>query len=155
MKRLMLFALVLLFAAAAHAEVDPMNRYDFSVFTNVKLTNANLEALGSEEYFADVRDGSLTYYAIGMENPVVEVSGNKATVTYTAALTADAYGARGTFRMKGSHFYEKRNGVWIAGNRCQRSAPGKTTMSASPARVPPAPRTPATWRRATPLSWPR
>ena len=117
MKRLMLFALVLLFAAAAHAEVDPMNRYDFSVFTNVKLTNANLEALGSEEYFADVRDGSLTYYAVGMENPVVEVSGNKATVTYTAALTADAYGARGTFRMKESHFYEKRNGAWIAVNR--------------------------------------
>ena len=161
MKRLMLFALVLLFAAAAHAEVDPMNRYDFSVFTNVKLTNANLEALGSEElsvlyqaarycqamteadietmreivspdmtfthmsglrqtreeYFADVRDGSLTYYAVGMENPVVEVSGDRATVTYTAALTADAYGARGTFRMKGSHFYEKRNDAWIAVNR--------------------------------------
>lgn len=70
-----------------------------------------------EEYFTDVSDGSPTYYAIGMENPVVEVDGDLASVTYTSALTANAYGARGTFRMKGTHWYEKRDGEWIAVNR--------------------------------------
>ena len=70
-----------------------------------------------EEYFADVADGSLTYYTIGMENPEIEVNGDHATVTYTAALNANAYGARGTFRMRGGHRYEKRDGVWIAVNR--------------------------------------
>ena len=67
-----------------------------------------------EEYFTDIADGSLTYYSIGMENPVVSVDGDRAEVTYTAALTANAYGARGTFRMKGTHFWEKRDGVWIS-----------------------------------------
>ena len=70
-----------------------------------------------EEYFADVADGSLTYYTIGMENPEIEIDGDLATVTYTAALNANAYGARGTFRMKGSHHYENRDGVWIAVNK--------------------------------------
>ena len=62
-------------------------------------------------------DGSLTYYAIGMENPVVEVDGDVATVTYTSALTANAYGVRGTFRMKGTRYYRRIDGEWIAINR--------------------------------------
>ena len=70
-----------------------------------------------EEYFADVADGSLTYYTIGIANPIIKVDGDRATITYTAILNANAYGARGTFRMHGTHHYEKRNGVWIAVNR--------------------------------------
>ena len=70
-----------------------------------------------EEYFADVADGSLTYYTIGMADPVIEIDGNHAIVTYTSILNANAYGARGTFRMKGSHHYENRDGAWIAVNK--------------------------------------
>jgi len=69
-----------------------------------------------EEYFADVADGSLRYYTIGMEKPIVRVDGDHATVTYTSVLNANAYGARGTFRMQGTHHYEKRNDAWIAVN---------------------------------------
>jgi hypothetical protein len=142
-------------------EEDVMKAYDFTVFTNVKITGIELDSLTKEElsvlyqaarycqamteadietmreivsedmtfthmsgmkqtreeYFADVADGSLTYYTIGMENPVIELDGDHAAVTYTAALNADAYGARGTFRMKGSHHYENRDGAWIAVNK--------------------------------------
>ena len=70
-----------------------------------------------EEYFADVADGSLTYYTIGMADPVIEIDGDQAIVTYTSILNANAYGARGTFRMKGSHHYENRDGAWIAVNK--------------------------------------
>ena len=70
-----------------------------------------------EEYFTDVADGSLTYYTIGMADPVIEIDGDQAIVTYTAILNANAYGARGTFRMKGSHHYENRDGAWIAVNK--------------------------------------
>lgn len=70
-----------------------------------------------EEYFTDVADGSLTYYSIGMADPVIEIDGDRATVTYTAILNANAYGARGTFRMKDSHHYENRDGAWIAVNK--------------------------------------
>ena len=70
-----------------------------------------------EEYFADVANGSLTYYTIGMADPVIEIDGDQAIVTYTSILNANAYGARGTFRMKGSHHYENRDGAWIAVNK--------------------------------------
>lgn len=70
-----------------------------------------------EEYFADVEDGSLRYFTIGIENPVIEVDGERASVTYTAVLNADAYGAEGTYRMAGTHWYEMRSGAWIAVNR--------------------------------------
>lgn len=67
-----------------------------------------------DEYFADIADGSLDYHTIGIEDPVIAVNGNSATITFTSVLNANAYGAIGTFRMKGTHHYESRNGKWIA-----------------------------------------
>lgn len=69
-----------------------------------------------EEYFADIADGSLQYFTIGIENPVVEVDGEYASVTYTSVLNANAYGARGTYRIDGTHWYERQDGGWIACN---------------------------------------
>ncbi len=69
-----------------------------------------------EEYFADIEDGSLAYFTIGMEDPVVEVNGEIASVTYTSVLDANAYGAKGVYRMGGTHWFEKRDGEWIAIN---------------------------------------
>ena len=40
-------------------------------------------------------------------------NGNQAVLTSTSALTANAYGAKGTFRMEGISHYEKRDGKWI------------------------------------------
>ncbi|MDE7332696.1 MAG: DUF4440 domain-containing protein [Lachnospiraceae bacterium] len=137
-----------------------MAEYDFSAFTNVELTGADLSAMSEEEtavlyqqakycqamtdadtdtmgelvsedmvfthmsgrqqtrdeYFADVEDGSLRYFTIGIDSPVVEVDGDVASVTYTSVLNANAYGARGTYRMKGTHWFEKRDGDWISVN---------------------------------------
>lgn len=69
-----------------------------------------------DEYFQDVKNGALRYFRIGIENPKIIVNGDTASVTYTAALTANAYGARGTFHMTGTHNYEKRNNLWLEGN---------------------------------------
>ena len=70
-----------------------------------------------EEYFADIEKGRLNYFKIGIEAPVIEVDGDTATIEYTSVLNANAYGARGTFRMSGIHHYEKRDGSWILVNR--------------------------------------
>ena len=69
-----------------------------------------------EEYFADVEDGSLRYFTIGIDSPVVEVDGDTASVTYTSVLNANAYGARGTYRMSGTHWFEKRQDKWLLSN---------------------------------------
>ena len=70
-----------------------------------------------EEYFADVANGRLNYFTIGIENPMIRINGDKAEITYTSILNANAYGARGTYHMKGTHHYELRDGAWIAVNR--------------------------------------
>ena len=69
-----------------------------------------------EEYFYDIENESLTYFTIGIEKPVVEVNGTRASVTYTSILNADAYGAKGTYRMNGTHWFESRDGQWVAIN---------------------------------------
>ena len=69
-----------------------------------------------EEYFADIANGNLQYFTIGIENPVVNINGSYASVSYTSVLNANAYGARGTYRIDGTHWYEKRGENWIACN---------------------------------------
>ena len=68
------------------------------------------------EYFADIEDGNLQYFKIGIENPVVNINGSYASVSYTSVLNANAYGARGTYRIDGTHWYEKKDENWIACN---------------------------------------
>lgn len=70
-----------------------------------------------EEYFSDITDENLRYFTIGIDNPVIKVDGDKAQITYTSVLNANAYGSRGTYRMKGTHHYEKSDGLWILVNK--------------------------------------
>ena len=99
--------------AMTEADIDTMREI---VSEDMVFTHMSGRQQTREEYFADVADGSLRYYTIGLEKPTVQVDGDRATVTYTSVLNANAYGARGTFRMKGTHHYEKRDGAWIAVN---------------------------------------
>lgn len=69
-----------------------------------------------EEYLVDITKGRLNYFTIGIEDPVITVDGDKADIAFTSVLNANAYGARGTFRMSGTHHYEMRDGQWIAVN---------------------------------------
>lgn len=69
-----------------------------------------------EEYFQDIARGRLQYFTIGIETPVITADGQQAEITFTSVLNANAYGARGVFRMKGTHRYELRGGVWTAVN---------------------------------------
>ena len=84
-----------------------MTDFDFSVFNNVEIIGINVSELSEEEQ--DV-------FTIGIENPVVNISDNYTSVSYTSVLNANAYGARGTYRIDGIHWYEKQGENWIACN---------------------------------------
>ena len=100
--------------AMTDADLDTMRQI---VSEDMTFTHMSGMKQTREEYFADIEDGSLDYYRIGIENPVIEVDGNRAAVTFTSILNANAYGARGTYRMHGSHRYEFRAGTWVAVDR--------------------------------------
>lgn len=99
--------------AMTDADTDTMEEL---VSEDMVFTHMSGRQQTRDEYFADVEDGSLRYFTIGIDSPVVEVDGDVASVTYTSVLNANAYGARGTYRMKGTHWFEKRNGDWISVN---------------------------------------
>ncbi len=99
--------------AMTDADIDTMREL---VSEDMVFTHMSGRQQIREEYFADVADGSLNYFTIGIADPVIKVDGDKAQITYTSVLNANAYGARGTYRMKGTHHYEKRDSAWIAVN---------------------------------------
>ena len=70
-----------------------------------------------EEYFADIKNGNLQYFTIGIYSPVVTVNGDIASIEFTSVLNANAYGAKGTYRMSGTHYWKKQDGEWIAVNK--------------------------------------
>lgn len=100
--------------AMTDADIETMREI---VSEDMIFTHMNGKQQSREEYFADVANGRLNYFTIGIENPEIDVNGASATITYTSVLNANAYGARGTFRMSGAHQYEMRDGNWVAVNR--------------------------------------
>lgn len=70
-----------------------------------------------DEYFEDIKNGALNYYNIGIKNPKIVVRGSDATITYTSVLDANAYGAKGVYRMNGTHRFKKINGKWYSANK--------------------------------------
>ena len=113
-ERAVLYAQAKYCQAMTDADTDTMREL---VSEDMVYTHMSGMQQTREEYFADVAGGSLRYFTIGIADPVISVDADTAQITYTAVLNANAYGARGTFRMKGTHYYEKRDGAWIAVNR--------------------------------------
>ncbi len=99
--------------AMTDADMETMNEI---ISDNMVFTHMSGKQQTKAEYLGDIQNGSLKYFTIGIENPTVKVHGNAATVTFTSVLNANAYGARGTYRMSGTHHYEKHDNNWIAVN---------------------------------------
>ena len=99
--------------AMTDADIDTMREL---VPEDMTFTHMSGRRQTREEYFADVENGSLRYFTIGIDSPVVEVDGYTASVTYTSVLNANAYGARGTYRMTGTHWFEKWQDKWFLSN---------------------------------------
>jgi len=100
--------------AMTDADIDTMREI---VSEDMVFTHMSGKQQTREEYFADIEKGRLAYFTIGIESPVINVDADTATITFTSVLNANAYGARGTLRMNGTHKYENRTGEWIAVNR--------------------------------------
>ena len=92
------------------ADIDTMREL---VSEDAVFTHMSGRQQTREEYFADIADGSLNYFTIGIADPVIKVDGDKAQIAYTSVLNANAYDAKGIYRMKGTHYYELRDGSWI------------------------------------------
>ena len=69
-----------------------------------------------EEFFGEIEDGTLNYYSYKLNNPVVTVDGNTATLTGSTTLEANVYGASGTWTLKTDQHFVKQDGRWLLAN---------------------------------------
>ncbi len=73
-----------------------------------------------EEYIADIISRRLDYKAYTIENPTVTIDGNKAILKARVSLTANAYGANGTWPFNVSAYFEKIDGKWFFRNMFEK-----------------------------------
>ena len=66
-----------------------------------------------EEYLADIESGALDYQSYKIENPTVTIDGNYAKLTARTTLTANAYGAQGSWPFNITAWFENIGGEWI------------------------------------------
>lgn len=69
-----------------------------------------------EEYIADIISRRLDYKAYKIENPKVTIDGNKGILKARVSLTANAYGAQGTWPFDTTAYFEKIDGKWYYRN---------------------------------------
>lgn len=99
--------------AMTNADIDKLLKM---VSEDKTFTHMSGKTQSRDEYFADIEKGKLNYFSICIEDPVIEIAGDKGSITFTSVMNANAYGAEGTFSMNGTHYYEFIDGEWIAVN---------------------------------------
>ena len=69
-----------------------------------------------DEYFADIRNGRLDYQSYTMTDAKVKINGDDATLTCYVVLTANAYGAQGSWPFNVTAHLVKIDGEWYMTN---------------------------------------
>ena len=66
------------------------------------------------EYLRAIKDGTLNYYSVEDDEVIIEVDGNKATMTGRSRLNAAVYGGgRHTWRLQIKSTLIKKDGRWL------------------------------------------
>ncbi len=68
------------------------------------------------EFFGEIADGTLNYFAYEIHDPQITVTGDKAVLTASVTLTAKVYGASGSWTLPVNAHFTKTDGQWIAHN---------------------------------------
>ena len=69
-----------------------------------------------EEFFGEIADGTLNYFAYDIHEPQIAVDGDEAFLTASVTLTAKVYGASGSWTLPVKAHFTKIDGQWIAHN---------------------------------------
>jgi hypothetical protein len=100
--------------AIVDKDIDKLNKI---VKDGTTFTHMSGRTQTKEEYFEDIKTGVLDYQSYRVENPKVTIEGNKAILKARVTLTANAYGAQGTYPFNVSAYFEKVDGEWLYTNK--------------------------------------
>ncbi len=85
---------------------------DGTVFTHMSGKKQS-----KEEYLGEIADGTLNYYRYRIENPVIRVDGDTASLTADVTLKAKVYGISGSWTLHVNAHFTKENGRWLYSNK--------------------------------------
>lgn len=68
------------------------------------------------EFFGEIADGTLNYYAYDIQDPAITVNGDEAALAASVTLTAKVYGASGSWTLPVNVHFTRIDGQWIAHN---------------------------------------
>ena len=94
-------------------DIDTLDRLylDGTIFTHMSGKTQT-----KKEFFGEIADGTLNYYAYEIHDPRITISGNEAVLTASVTLTAKVYGASGNWTLPVSSRFTKIDGVWYSKN---------------------------------------
>ena len=95
-------------------DIDKLNHI---VKDGTTFTHMSGKVQTKEEYFEDIITGALDYQAYTIENPSISIEGNKAILKARVTLTANAYGAQGSYPFNITAYFEKVDGEWLYTNK--------------------------------------
>ncbi len=99
--------------AMVSADHDAMHRI---VEEGTTFTHLSGKTQTKEEFIAEV-GGPLTYYHSDIRDVDIRIDGDWATLLGTVALTANAYGSRGTFSLPVHQMMHRVDGRWLYSKR--------------------------------------
>lgn len=81
------------------------------------FTHLSGKTQSREEFFEEIRNGTLNYFRYHIHDPVVQVDDNKARLKVDVTLTARVYGFSGTWTLHTDTEFRKINDKWIQCNK--------------------------------------
>ena len=105
------------YQAVQQAMIDrDIDTLDAIILDGTTFTHMSGKTQTKDEYFADIRDGRLDYQSYTMTNAKVVIDGDDATLTCRVVLTANAYGAQGSWPFNVTAHLVRIDGEWYMTN---------------------------------------
>lgn len=82
----------------------------------ITFTHMSGKVQTKAEFFGEIADSTLNYYAYDIQNLHITVNGGEAVLTTSVTLTAKVYGASGSWTLPVNAHFTKNDGQWIAHN---------------------------------------
>ncbi|MBQ6551196.1 MAG: nuclear transport factor 2 family protein [Lachnospiraceae bacterium] len=105
------------YQAVQQAMIDKdIDVLDEIILDGMTFTHMSGKTQTKDEYFADIRDGRLDYQSYTMKDAKVVIDGDDATLTCRVVLTANAYGAQGSWPFNVTAHLVRIDGEWYMTN---------------------------------------
>ena len=94
-------------------DIDTLDRV---ILDGTTFTHMSGKTQTKEEFFGEIANGTLNYYAYEIHDPQITITGDEALLTASVTLTAKVYGASGDWTLPVNARFTKIDKVWYSHN---------------------------------------